>query len=94
MAQSSNRWMMLEAEFRHLRSTNSSVNSPGRVIVGNGLWRDFYLKNPGECDKWLKANAVLGSILAIAMLAMAVVGHYSAGPNGATEISAVKRSSK
>jgi hypothetical protein len=86
--------MMLEAEFRHLRSTNSSVNSPGRVIVGNGLWRDFYLKNPGECDKWLKANAVLGSILAIAMLAMAVVGHYSAGPNGATEISAVQRSSK
>jgi hypothetical protein len=66
----------------------------GRVIVGNGLWRDFYLKNPGECDRWLKANAVFGSILAIAMLAMAVVGHYSAGPDGATEISAVKRSSK
>ena len=63
--------------------------------MGNGLWRDFYLKNnQRECDKWLKANAVLGSILAIAMLAMAVVGHYSAGPNGATEISAVKRSSK
>jgi uncharacterized iron-regulated membrane protein len=69
--------------------------SAGRVIVGNGLWRDFYLKNnQRECDRWLKANAVLGSILAIAMLAMAVVGHYSAGPNGATEISAVKRSSK
>ena len=63
--------------------------------MGNGLWRDFYLKNnQRECDRWLKANAVLGSILAIAMLAMAVVGHYSAGPNGATEISAVKRSSK
>ena len=63
--------------------------------MGNGLWRDFYLKNnQRECDKWLKANAVLGSILAIAMLAMAVVGHYSAGPNGATEISAVQRSSK
>ena len=63
--------------------------------MGNGLWRDFYLKNnQRECDRWLKANAVLGSILAIAMLAMAVVGHYSAGPNGATEISAVQRSSK
>lgn len=69
--------------------------SAGRVIVGNGLWRDFYLKNnQRECDRWLKANAVLGSILAIAMLAMALVGHYSAGPNGATEISAVQRSSK
>ena len=55
--------------------------------MGNGLWRDFYLKNPGECDRWLKANAVLGSILAIAMLAMALAGLYSAGPNGATEIS-------
>jgi hypothetical protein len=62
--------------------------------VGNELWRDFYFKNPRECDRWLRANAVLGSILAIAMLAMALVGHYSAGPNGATEISAVKRSSK
>ena len=62
--------------------------------MGNGLWRDFYLKNQRECDRWLRANGVLGSILAIAMLAMAVVGHYSAGPNGATEISAVKRSSK
>jgi uncharacterized iron-regulated membrane protein len=71
------------------------LTSAGRVIMGNGLWRDFYLKNnQRECDKWLKANAVLGSILAIAMLAMAVVGHYSAGPNGATEISAVQRSSK
>ena len=47
-----------------------------------------------ECDRWLKANAVLGSILAIGMLAMAVAGLYSAGPNGATEISAVQRSSK
>ena len=62
--------------------------------MGNGLWRDFYLKNPGECDRWLKANAVFGSILAIAMLAMALAGLFSPGPNGATEISAVQRSSK
>jgi uncharacterized iron-regulated membrane protein len=62
--------------------------------MGNGLWRDFYLKNQRECDRWLKANAVLGSILAIAMLAMALAGLYSAGPNGATEISSVNVSSK
>ena len=63
--------------------------------MGNGLWRDFYLKNnQHECDRWLKANAVLGSILAIAMLAIALAGHFSPGPNGATEISAVQRSSK
>ena len=62
--------------------------------MGNGLWRDFYLKNQRECDRWLKANAVFGSILAIAMLAMALAGLFSPGPNGATEISAVQRSSK
>jgi hypothetical protein len=39
--------------------------------VGNGLWREFYLKNQRECDRWLKGNAVIGSILAIAILAMA-----------------------
>ena len=64
-----------------------------RIVMGKRMLRD-YQRNPREFDGWLKANAVLGSILAIAMLAMAVVGHYSAGPNGATEISAVKRSSK
>jgi uncharacterized iron-regulated membrane protein len=62
--------------------------------VGNEFWRDFYLKNQRECDRWLRANAVLGSILAIAMLAMALAGLYSAGPNGATEISSVNVSSK
>ena len=60
----------------------------------NGLWRDFYFKNQHECDRWLKANAVFGSLLAIAMLAMALAGLFSPGPNGATEISAVQRSSK
>ena len=63
--------------------------------MGNGLWRELRSKNNRrQCDRWLKANVVLGSILAIGMLAMAAAGHYSAGPNGATEISAVQRSSK
>jgi hypothetical protein len=66
-------------------------DSAGRVIVGNGLWRDFYLKNQRECDRWLKGNAVIGSILAIAILAMALAGLFSPGPNEATEISSIQR---
>jgi hypothetical protein len=62
---------------------------------GNCLGPYFYLKyNQLECESWLKGNAVLGSILAIAMLAMALAGLFSSGPNEATEISAVQRSSK
>jgi hypothetical protein len=30
--------------------------------------------NPRELDRWLRANAVLGSVLAIGMLAMALAG--------------------
>jgi hypothetical protein len=62
--------------------------------MGNGLWRD-YLRNPREFDKWLTANAILSSILAAAMLAMALAGLYSAGPpNGTTEFSSVNVLSK
>jgi len=32
--------------------------------------RNFYLRNPHGFDRWLKANAVLGSLLAIGMLAL------------------------
>ncbi len=46
--------------------------------------------NPRELDRWLKANAVLGSILAIGMLAMALGGlNPAARPDGATELSSV-----
>jgi hypothetical protein len=41
--------------------------------------RNFYLRNPHEFDGWLKANAVLGSLLAIGMLAMALAGLNSVG---------------
>ena len=55
--------------------------------MGNG-WRD-YLRTR-EFDGWLKANAVLGSILAFGILAMALAGLYSAGrPDAATEFSSV-----
>jgi hypothetical protein len=57
--------------------------------MGNGIWRDC-LRNPREFDGWCKANAILGSILAIGMLAIALAGLYSTGrPNGATELSSV-----
>ena len=35
-------------------------------------WREF--------DRWIKANAVTGSLLAAGLLAMAVAGAPSAGP--------------
>jgi hypothetical protein len=61
--------------------------------MANGSWRD-YLAHPREFDRWLKANAIGGSILPMAMLAMALAGLYSAGPpNGATEFSSVNAAS-
>jgi hypothetical protein len=53
--------------------------------------RNGYLRNPHEFDRWLKANAVLGSLLAIGMLAMALAGglNPAARPDGATELSSV-----
>jgi hypothetical protein len=61
--------------------------------MGNSLWRD-YLRNPREFDRWLTANAILSSFLAVAMLAMALAGLYSAGPpNGfATASTLIARS--
>src|SRR5262249_22803230 len=59
----------------------------GRGVIGN------YLMNPREFDGWLKANAVLGSMFAIGMLAMALAGLNSeARPDGATELSIVTAS--
>ena len=47
-------------------------------------------RNAPEFDGWLKANTVLGSILAIGILAMALAGLYSVGRlDGATELSSV-----
>jgi hypothetical protein len=61
--------------------------------MANGSWRD-YLLHPREFDRWLKVNAIGGSILSLAILAMALAGLYSAGPpNGATEFSSVNAAS-
>jgi hypothetical protein len=52
--------------------------------------RNFYLRNPHGFDRWLKANAVLGSLLAFGMLAMAVASlNLAARSDGATELSSV-----
>ena len=60
--------------------------------MGNSVWRN-YLTKPDEFDSWVKANAVLGSILAIGMLTMALAGLYFAGPrDGMTEFSSIAAS--
>ena len=52
--------------------------------------RNFYLRNPHGFDRWLKANAILSSLLAIGMLAMALAGlNLTTRPDGATELSSV-----
>jgi hypothetical protein len=57
----------------------------GKVPMG----KDDPRSSPGF-DRWLKANAVCGSILAIGMLAMALAGFYSASPlDKATDFSSV-----
>ena len=57
--------------------------------MGKDVWRDDP-RNPRDFDGWLKANAVLGLILAIGILALALAGLYSSGrPDGATEFSSV-----
>jgi hypothetical protein len=46
--------------------------------------------DPRELDRWLKANAVIGSMLAIGMLALALAAlNPAARPDGATELSSV-----
>ena len=60
--------------------------------MGNSIWRS-YLTNPREFDSWVKANAVLGLILAVGMMTMALAGLYFAGPpDGVTEFSSIAAS--
>jgi hypothetical protein len=62
--------------------------------MANGRWRD-YLGCSREFDRWLDANAFLGSLLAIGMLAMALAGLYYGAPlDGSTEFSSVNELSK
>jgi hypothetical protein len=52
------------------------LSSLGGTVMGN---RWDYLRNPRELEGWLKANAVVGSIVAIGILAMALAGLNSTG---------------
>jgi hypothetical protein len=58
----------------------------GEVPMG----KDDPRSSPGF-DRWLKANVVVGSVLAIGMLAMALAGLYSPPPDRATEVSSIAR---
>ena len=58
----------------------------GEVPMG----KDDPRSSPGF-DRWLKANAVVGSILAIGMLAMALAGLHSPPPDRVTEFSSIAR---
>jgi hypothetical protein len=45
--------------------------------VEKGIWREYQSQSPEgrrKFDRWLKANAILGLILAVGLLAMAWVG--------------------
>ena len=60
--------------------------------MGNATRRE-YQRNPQNFDRWVEANTVFGSILAIGMLAMALAGLNAAGPpDAAIELSSVTRS--
>ena len=43
-----------------------------------------YPNNPREFDRWIKANAAIGSIVAVGILAMAAAGLTSAGQQDGT----------
>ena len=60
--------------------------------MGTAYGRD-YLTNPREFDGWLAANAVLGSVLAVAILGAALASFLSPGtaPDGPIELSSVNR---
>ena len=50
-----------------------------------------YLTNPRDFDWWLKANVLVGSIVAIAILTMALAALYSGDGSNQIELSSVSR---
>jgi hypothetical protein len=63
----------------------------GMVIMRKRVWRDDP-RNSRDFEGWLKANALLGSILAIGILGMAFAVLYSVGrPDKSTEFSSVTK---
>ena len=50
-----------------------------------------YLTNPRDFECWLKANVLVGSIVAIAILTMALAAFYSGDGSNQIELSSVSR---
>ena len=50
-----------------------------------------YLTNPRDFDGWLKANVLVGSIVAVAILTMALASLYPGGGSNQIELSSVSR---
>jgi hypothetical protein len=50
-----------------------------------------YLTNPRDFDGWLKANVLVGSLVAIAILSMALAAFYSGDESNQLELSSVAR---
>ena len=50
-----------------------------------------YLTSPRDFDGWLKANVFIGSIVAVAILTMALAALYSGGGSNQIELSSVSR---
>ena len=50
-----------------------------------------YLTNPRDFDRWLRANVLVGSIVAIVILTMALAALYSGGGSNQIELSSVSR---
>ena len=75
-------------QLHSLFARDRSRGGEGFVML-NSVWRK-YLTNPHEFDSWITANAVVGAILAMGLLAMAVAGFYSPGPvDSVTELTSV-----
>jgi hypothetical protein len=61
-----------------------------RVSPGKSVIREYQKLSPEDrrtFDRWLKANAIFGAVLAVGMLAMALANINSVGPDA--EIAAV-----
>ena len=55
-----------------------------RVLEKRDIVRKWSADDSREFDRWIRANAIIGSLLAAGLLAMAVAGAPSAGPGEAT----------
>jgi hypothetical protein len=62
---------------------NSSRLEGERVVANQISYQSISPKGQHEFNGWLRANAILGSIFTISMLAMAVAGANSAGRSDA-----------